>query len=453
MKPSPSARDLALDVLLGEARGHGFVRDLLPAARARAASPRERALVTELAYGVVRRRATLDRILAASSARGLDRVDRAVLQALRLALYQVVFLDRVPAYAAVDHAVGWVRHRVGARAAGFVNGVLRAATRAGTGLATGPEDPRRDVPREDGSAVRLDAPLFPDPSFDLAENLALRYACPRWLVERWLARLGLPRTRSVLGAGIGTPPLALRARRDPEKLLHALVAEGVPARPGPVANAVLVEAGGEAKALRHVGNGEAWVQDATAQRVAPLLDPTREGRWLDLCAAPGGKTLHLADLLPGRGTIVACDVDERKLARLERVRAYVPEGVRLETRIVPADGPLPFDRASFDGVLVDAPCTNTGVLRRRVEARWRLAPEDVLALARVQRALLDRAWPLVRPGGRLVYATCSLEPEENQETVASLTEAQPDATLLRSLEVPPGRDQDGGFAAVLVRGG
>lgn len=449
--PRPTARDLAADVLLAYAARGQRVKDGLERVRAGVRDPRERGLLTEAAYGTVRHQGTLDVCLAAFSRRALDALDLAALVGLRLALYQVLFLDRVPPSAAVDHAVGWVRSIAGPGAAGYVNGVLRGLLRGLVGRAEGPEDPRRDVPREDGSALRFVDPLFPDPGLAPAQNLGARYAMPPWLVERRLQRLGLERTRALLRTEGRRPAVTLRVRRGSVDDLRRRLAGADPgARPGPVDGSLLLPAG-EGAALGPVARGEAAVQDATAQRVAPLLAPRRGERVLDLCAAPGGKALHLADLLAaeGGGEVLACDVDPRKVEGLEALRAQVPAGVGWRTATVPAEGPLPFEPASFDAVLVDAPCSNTGVLRRRVEARWRLRPEHIPALAAQQGALLRRALPLLRPGGRLLYSTCSVEPEENVEVVARLAAERPQLRVTEGFDVLPADDADGGFAALL----
>ncbi len=452
MQPPPTARDLAARILLEEERKRTRIRDLLASRRPGLSDSRDRGLLTELAYGTVRRRGTLDAVLAPRSRRRLDRLSGTVRTALRLALYQVLFLDRVPAHAAVDHAVTWVRRGAGAKAAGYANAVLRASVAQVTGHALGKEDPRRDVPRDDGSAIRLKDETFADPETDLAANLAARYACPRWIVERWLGLFGEARTKATLTVGIQRPPLSLRARGSRDDLYHVLKEAGASVRAGPVESALLVEGGGETAALAAVGRDEAWVQDATAQRVAPLLRPERGQRLLDLCAAPGGKTLHLTDLLDGAGEVVACDLDAEKVAMLSQLAARVRGDVRLQVCTIEREGPYPFEPASFDAVLVDAPCTNTGVLRRRVEVRWRLKPEDIETLAGIQRDLLERSLPLVKPGGRLVYTTCSLEPEENEAVAAAFLEAH-EGELERehTLQVPAGRDADGGFAAVFRR--
>jgi 16S rRNA (cytosine967-C5)-methyltransferase len=445
----PAARDLAADLLLGLERRGGRVREGLEAVRPRATDPRERSLLTELAYGTVRQQGTLDVVLSAFSRRALAALDPAARVALRLALYQALFLDRIPAAAAVDHAVGWTRGRAGAATSGFVNGVLRNALRGIAGPAHGTEDPRRDLPREDGSAVRFRDPLFPDPTLAPAANLGARHAMPAWLTERWLARWGPARATAVLRAQAGRPPVALRVRAGTAAALRRdLLAVDPEARLGPVDGSLLLP-GGEGGGLGVIERGVAAVQDPTAQRVAPLLAPRAGQRLLDLCAAPGGKALHLADLLGTRGEVVACDVEPRKLALLSDLRRLVPTGVAWTCTLVPPEGALPFAPASFDGILVDAPCSNTGVLRRRVEARWRLEPAHLTALATLQRSLLERALPLLRPGGRLVYSTCSLEPEENEDVVAAFLAAHPVLTRVPGFDVAPNRDADGGFAAVV----
>jgi 16S rRNA (cytosine967-C5)-methyltransferase len=444
----PRPRDLAADLLLRwEVRGDR-IREGLLVVRESLPDPRDRGLLTELSYGVVRRLGTLDAVLARFSRRPLAGLDPAARVGMRLALHQTLFLDRVPAHAAVDQAVSWVRGRAGDGAAGYVNGVLRSALRAVEGPTHGPEDPLRDAPREDGSFVRFREPVFPDPSAALAESLGARFSMPPWLVARWLDRRGASRTAAILRAGIARPPVALRARGDPEALRRDLLAVDPGTRVGPVPGSLLLPSG-EGGGLAAVRDGRAWVQDPTAQRVAPLLDPRPGMRLLDLCAAPGGKALHAADLLGGRGEVVACDVDPEKAKALEAMASVVPAGVSWRVVLVPPSGPLPFEARSFDAVLVDAPCTNTAVLRRRVEARWRLQASDVATLAALQRDLVLRALPLVRPGGRLVYATCSLEPEENAGVVAAVVAEHRGVAAETAFDVPPSGDCDGGFAAVL----
>jgi len=441
----PNARDLAADLLLRLDKSGVWVREGLPAARAQLPSPRDRGLLTELAYGTVRRRGTLDAVLAAFSKRPVAKLNTALRVALRLALYQILFLDRVPDHAAVDHAVGWARGHAGPKRAGFVNGVLRSLLRDRQGAAVGPEDVRRDVPREDGSAARFERRLFADLETSPAANLAARYSMPRGIVERWIKAWGVERCAAVLRAGITRPPLTLRARNERSALEVVLRARDTDFEVG-AGNTALVLKGGEGAIGALIDSGQAAVQDAISQRVAPLVDPRAGEHVLDLCAAPGGKTLHLADLM-GSGHLVACDVDAEKVSRLESLAPG--QGIDYETVQVDPKGALPFARDSFDAILVDAPCSNTGVLRRRVEARWRLQPKDFAALAAIQLGLLERSVAVLKPGGRIVYSTCSLEAVENEAVVEAFLVRHPDFEGEIAYSAWPSAASDGGFAAIL----
>jgi len=445
-------RTLAADALLAVEEEAVYAKEAIERVREEVSDPRDRALLTEIVYGVTRRRGTLDAVLATASKVALPRLDPAVRVALRTGLYQLLFLERIPAHAAVNAAVGFAKERTNPRFAGFVNGTLRGIQRGVLGPAVDAEDPRRDVPRPGSTPLRFRRAVFPDPVADPAGNAAARFSHPAWLVTRWLARYPAPLVRSILEVGISRPPLSLRAppgRR--EALLAELAVLGVGARVGAGRDEVLV-GDGDPAALAPVREGLAFVQDGTAQRVAPLLDPQAGDRLLDLCAAPGGKTLHLLDLLGERGEVVACDASAEKVASLTETlspRAARADGPRVRVVAVPETGALPFAPSSFHGVLVDAPCSNTGVLRRRPEVRDRLRAKDVASLAAAQRALLERVLPLVRPGGRLVYSTCSIEPEENAGVIDALRAAHPSLEPVDGFEALPTPDADGGFAAAL----
>ncbi|MGE0193923.1 MAG: transcription antitermination factor NusB [Planctomycetota bacterium] len=444
-----TARDLAGDLLAVHERTGQWVGERLEEERKRLRDPRDRALLTELVHGVVRQRGSLDAVLARVSKRPLKDLNRVVLTGLRLGAYQLLYLDRVPAHAVLDTTVAWASHHTGPRRAGYVNGALRGLlSRIDKPRVEAVRDARKDLPRPDGSAVRFRSRIFADPEQEWGLNRAQRWSHPRWLVERWEKSLGRERTDAVLAAGLSRPPVVVRARVDRAVLLERLAAEGIAARAGEGPDALVVE-GSEGHLGAVIAEGLAAVQDATSQIVAPRVAPLAGESVLDLCAAPGGKALHLADLMR-RGRLVAADVDE---ARLERVTALARTmgDVELVTTIVPPEGPLPFEERSFDRILVDAPCSNTGVLRRRVEARWRLRPEDITTLAGIQGRLLERAWPLLRPGGRLVYSTCSIEPEENEAIAAAFIAATPGARLADELRTFPSPDADGGYLAVIDR--
>ncbi len=405
-------RSIAVDVLDRARKEKMFVDDALDRARGGGLSPRDRGLLTSIVLGATRHRLTLDYI--AQEISGAKEIEEPLRPILEVALFQLLFMDRVPDYAAVDAAVRCAPER----ARRFVNAVLRKVQRELEEFASPADDPRRILPRPDAEPRAFKSDIFPD---DPVERLAVVHSHPLWLVERWVKRMGPEATRDILVADNAIPPLTARARVDRQELIAKLRAEGVSARPGRRPDSVILERPGKISSLAAFRDNLFQVQDETQMAVAPLLAGAK--RVIDLCAAPGGKSIHLADL---GCEVVACDVSP------ERVR-YIDAKLN---RVV-ADGTRPPFGRVFDGVLVDAPCSNTGVLARRADARWRLKPKDVTAMTRIQRALLAAARELVVPGGRIVYSTCSIEPEEN-DAIAGAGE-----TIL------PSASAAGGFAAVI----
>ena len=346
----------------------------------------------------------------------------------------------------------------------MTNGVLRAVARTVTDEAA--DGPAADaVPLPGGDFRKLARPLFPDPHADPAGYFAQAYGFPRWLADRWAARFD-PATLFAVGTHLNRSPRPtlrvnpLRATR--EGLLADLAAADIGAEPGGHPQAVRLGESARVTGLPGFAEGRFTVQDETAMHAASLLDPPAAGNILDLCAAPGTKSTHLAELSAlkrdagdaaggGPATIVAADVSAD---RLERVRENAERlgFPNIAPVAVDADGdeipPGPFAAA-----LVDAPCSNTGVLGKRPEARRRVKPEDVVELAAVQRTLLSAALDRAAPGGRVVYSTCSIEPEENEGVVAAVLAGRTGWRFETSTLDLPGRPADGGFRALLVREG
>jgi 16S rRNA (cytosine967-C5)-methyltransferase len=366
--------------------------------------PRDRALVTELVLGTLRWRRWLDWQLARASHRPLEAVEPWALELLRLTAYQLAFLDRIPAWAAVHEAGELAKRRRPAWASAYVNGVLRALARA---------------PRP-----------WPEPSAaDPVEALALRTSQPTWLAERWVARYGAVEAEALAHALNAPPPVVLRVnglRATRADAVAALRAAGVTARPTRFAPDGLVLAdGGDLRALGPLREGLVTVQDEAAILVGHALDPAAGETVADVCAAPGTKTTHLAALMANRGRVIAADPHPGRLGLLRRAAARL--GARIvEARAADAAGLAREVGPVCDRVLVDAPCSNLGVLRRNPDGKWRRRPEDLAALAEAQTAILSAAAGLVRPGGVLVYATCSLEPEENEAVVAAVRAGRPE---------------------------
>jgi 16S rRNA (cytosine967-C5)-methyltransferase len=398
--------------------------------------PRERAWTQELVYGTLRLRGRLDYLLAPLVRRGLDALEPDVLDVLRLAAYQLLEMDGVPDYAAVSQAVEQARAVGGRGADRLVNGVLRAWL------------------------ARRQEPAWPDADRDPAGYLAAWGSHPRWLVERWIARWGVEETRRLVEANNRRPELYVRPIGvSAADAVARLEAAGIAAEPVPFApdSVRVLPPAGAAEAL---AAAPAVVQDPAAALVVRYAAVPAGGLVADLAAAPGGKALALAE--HARYTVAA----DASLARLGRVgeNAARVGAARLGLLVADARRP-PLRDAAADAVLLDVPCTGTGTFRRHPDARWRLQPADLDALVALQREMLEAAAALPRPGGLLIYSTCSLEPEENEAQVdwfldrhreyALQPPASFDPALLDArgcLAVLPQRwGVDGAFAARLQR--
>ncbi len=367
----------------------------------------DRALCHELVLGVLRRRLWLDRVLARYAGRDPAALDSPVRRALRLGLYQLRFLTRTPAHAAVNESVQIIHAARLRSAAPLVNAVLRRATRE---------------PDYDPAAGIADA----------LERIAVETSHPAWLVARWVGAFGETEAQAFARANNEPAPLAFRLNPLREKSgavverLRAAGAEVSASRVAPGAWRV-GQAGADAALLLRVlaGEGAAYMQDEASQLVAHVLDAREGERVLDACAAPGSKTTHIATLMRDGGLVVAGDVHRHRLRVVGELAAR--QGLSIVRAVaLDAEASLPFAPGSFDRVLVDAPCTGTGTLRHNPEIRWRITPDDIAELSSRQLRILSNAARAVRPGGRLVYSTCSVEPEENEGVAAQFLKASGD---------------------------
>lgn len=374
----------------------------------------DRGLLTELVYGVLRRRGTLDHIINQFSRQKVEKLERIVLILLRLGLYQALFLDRIPVSAAVNETVKLAKV-LAPRAAGFINAVLRRADR------------------------EKDEIRYPDRQSDPVGYLSARHSHPHWIIARWVDQVGPEEADSLARAMSGSPPLTLRAntlRITRDALIARLAAEGASAGATVFSpDGLNITTRTPLAGLPGFREGFFTIQDESSQLAAIFLAPLPGERVLDLCAAPGGKTTHLAQLMENRGAILACDTARRKLALIEENAARL--GITIittfhldATRPVPDEsGRDPLTADQFDRVLVDAPCSGLGVLRRNPEGKWWKTPADIAELASRQKAILLNAAGFLKDGGTLLYATCSTAPEENEEVIADFLSKRPDFVL------------------------
>jgi len=374
------ARTAAFDILLRVNGENAYASELLHSAHYHSLSPADHGLTTEIVMGVLRWRSRVDEAIAKASSQPLQKLDPEVLEALRIAAYQLFYLDRIPARAAINESVELVKRARKKSAAPFVNAVLRK-------LAKTPAEPPAHLA---------------DPADDLARHLAH----PRWLVERWISQYGAEAAGAICAYDQQLPPTAIRLRGPAAE--QELRDAGVTLSSGALLLSARIVGGGEITRTAAFREGRVVIQDEASQLVAALVG--RGARILDCCCAPGGKTSILADANP-RSPILAVELHPHR-ARLTRKLVG-----QKNVRVISADvRRLPVSSA-FDRVLVDVPCSGSGTLARNPEIKWRLKPEDLADLQLRQVAILDSALRQVAPGGRLVYSSCSLEREENQDVV------------------------------------
>lgn len=407
-------------------------------------SDQDRRFVTELVYGTVKAGATLDWILEHYLSRSLKKVAPVIRNILRLGVYQLFFLSKVPASAACNQAVELTKKYGHAGTVKFVNAVLRNAAR----------NPEKVV--------------YPAMQDDPVRSLALRYFHPDWIVKRWIERLGPEEAEALCRINNATPPLSLRTNTlkiSRDKLLAVLAEEGVECEASQwTPEGILCYGFPALGSLQSLQQGLFQIQDESSMLVAHVVAPQAGEFILDVCSAPGGKSTHMAALMSNQGRIVAADVHEHKLALVEENAARLGIGM-IETKVLDATKIGDLYAGQADRVLVDAPCSGLGVLRRKPDARWRKSPVMLRELPELQLQILNSAACCVKAAGILVYSTCTTEPEENTQVVDAFLRSHPEFVLERTgdylpqlhgdqetVQLWPQRDQvDGFFIARMKR--
>lgn len=421
-----AARLAAYEVLRAVSAGRTDLPSALARVRARLTDERDRALAGEIATGTLRWQGAFDAVIAAFAKRPIGKLDAEVLDILRMTAFQLLHLNRIPASAAVNDAVA-LAGKVGKKsAAGLVNAVLRRISRERRNLPL----PPRPAPQRVAGTFAAKVPATFSRSEALA-YLSTTLSHPDWLVGKWLDRHGFAAAEAWALFDNGPAALTLRAntlRVSRADLAERLAAHGVETEPTRFASHGLTVLGGNPLLTPLAGEGLFAVQDESSQLVVELTAAVSGERILDACASPGGKTTAMAAAMGDRGLIVATDLRGR---RVDLLRRTVEAASARCVRVVQANvtGVLPFT-TTFDCVLLDAPCSGLGTLRRDPDIRWRRSVEDLERLAATQVQMLGRAADVVIPGGRLVYATCSSEPEENEAVVTRFLAKHRDFTLV-----------------------
>lgn len=451
-----NARERAVRVLADCYDGHARGRDLLDELQARdALSAADAGLAAELVSGVLRHRITLEHIAARFYKGRWEGLRPSIRMLLASAIYQLCWLDRIPDHAAVDEAVKHAR-RFGHGIPAVANAILRKVSQCRGDVISRPEapDPRRWLTIDAGRGRLFTEDIFPDPARKPLDYLVAATGHPMYLVERWHRRFKPALTRQICESGQVRPPLVLRPnslRITPEGLFTRLADAGHETLRLEESTAVIVRSPVSVTELPEFVEGLCQPQDSTSQRTLAIAPPLPGAFVVDLCAGVGTKSTQAAEMMNDEGIVLACDMDEAKLAK-------IPESAgRLGLSIIRICGLDRLEAAlteigrTPDLILIDAPCSNTGVLARRLEARYRASHKSMLEIVAVQRELLARAAQLAGRQTKIIHATCSIEQEENQEQVAWFLQQHPSWRLHRDELILPDRNRGGGYSAVLVQ--
>lgn len=432
-QPKRTARELALEAIHRVHQTDSYANILLPHMLGESGlSLRDRALATEIVYGTLRSEGTLDWIIGRFLPRGLESVPPLALDILRMGGYQLIFTERIPAHAACNESVKLAKKFFSPRIANFVNAVLRRI------------------------ATEKDELPWPDFNKSPVDFISLKHSHPRWMVEMWMKELGLEETEKLCRANNLRPKLSLRVntlKTSPEKLISLLKKRKLKViRSKLVPEALIIEEGRSVLNLSEFKQGLFTVQDESSILVSRVVAPQAGETILDVCAAPGGKTTHLAQLMGNQGLIVAVDAHAQRLRLLRRTCKQV--GVEI-VATVEADGTLLGEviKEPMDGVLVDAPCSGLGVLARRPDSRWRKNIGQIKELSRLQARLLESAAGFVKPGGVLVYSVCTISRRETTGVVKAFLRKHPEFSPDDAPDMPPDSNFDGGFQLLPHRHG
>lgn len=411
-----TSRSLALQVLTAVEQEGAYSNLLLGGALQKSGlSGPDAGLATELVYGTIQRLNTIDFLLEPFVTKGMAKLAPWVRNLLRLSFYQLYYLDRIPPHAVVNEAVNLAKKRGHQGISGMVNGVLRNVLR------------------------RKEELKLPE-GLSSVQRIALEHSHPEWLVARWLEQYGEPTTEAICRANNEPPSISIRVNRaktSRDDMLRLLKEQGLSAVPSKLAqDGIIVEGGGNMALTPWYREGLISVQDESSMLVAEALNPEAGMSVLDCCAAPGGKTCHIAEMMQGSGRVMANDIHPHKAKLVEdQANRLGLTNIDISTADASKLGER-LEQNSFDRILLDAPCSGLGVIRRKPDLKWAKTAGDIAEIAGIQRTLLDTAGDLLKPGGLLVYSTCTIEPRENVEMVSDFLSRHPEFEV--ATDKPPG---------------
>ncbi|HCO92393.1 MAG TPA: 16S rRNA (cytosine(967)-C(5))-methyltransferase RsmB [Phycisphaerales bacterium] len=420
----------------------------------------QRQRATDLVFGTLRNRLAIDMVIANFSGRPVQRIQPELLNIIRIGTYELVHSPATGQYAIVNEAVGNTKTIAGEKQAGFVNAVLRQIIRhiSNRQIPLDQAHISRTLPQTPSTGCEFDTDFLPDNEVSVGGYLSMAFSLPEWLVADWIGEFSEESTRQICFASNRRPSIYIRPnllRTTMDALVERLREAGIDLETDADNSMIRIKSPQAVPQLGGFKEGQFTVQDITASQPVRLLNPQPGWTILDLCAAPGTKTTQLAELTDDAAKIIATDIDAR---RLEMVKENIARLGVNSVDIIPYDELLGMANVqienSFDCVLLDVPCSNTGVLARRIEARYRISPTKMQGLTRIQAGLLDRAAGIVKPNGKICYSTCSIQDIENERLVEDFLKKNKNFTLeSERLTLPSaeGLDHDGGYAAILTK--
>lgn len=412
---------------------------------------------TDLVFGSIRNRRAIDTIIAAFSGRAIKRIPDKLLNIIRIGIYELVYVPETQEYSIVNEAVENAKVLVGQKQAGFVNAVLRQVTRhiKNRKIQLSQAETKSTLVQTPSIGCEFDTNFLPDPEQSLADYLSVTFSLPKWLVSDWLEEYGQEPTRQICLASNRKPGIYLRPntlKTTAQELVDMLKRENIDSE---IAAGTMIKI----KSPRAIADlpgfteGLFVIQDITASQPVRILNPQPNWTMLDLCAAPGVKTTQLAEATGDSATIIATDIDSR---RLEMVKESIARLGIKSVRITATDNlqSITTETGPFDSILLDVPCSNTGVLAKRIEARYRIKPKVIEEMTKKQSELLNTAAAMIRPQGKICYSTCSIQKAENSELVRDFLQNKPNFKLESELLTLPSTqtfDHDGGYVAILCK--
>jgi len=466
-KISHHARSLAIDALIRADPERNYAAEILNNLLDRTD---ERQRATDLVFGTIRNCRAIDAAVTQFSSRRTERIPRRLLTIIRLAAYELIYRPETPGYSIVNEAVENTKERAGKKQVGFVNAVLRNITRQLIDREASLVEAKAKavLPQNPSTGCLFKTDFLPDPQSQPADYLSTAFSLPNWLIADWLAEFGFEKTRHICfgsnrrpGLYIKPNPLKTTIEDLADKLQQADIGFDIV----PDAPMIRINSGKAVTQLPGFAEGLFTVQDLTASHAVRMLAPKPGSKILDLCAAPGVKTTQLAEITGDAAEIVATDINPARLALIEQNTSRL--GIASVSIVAYEDFKRRAEElGSFDAVLLDVPCSNTGVLAKRIEVRYRLNPAAITELAKTQSQLLQQAATMLKPGGKICYSTCSIQKEENTERIKEFLrqnknfKLESERLILPSPQSPPEQstcetptpqsDHDGGYVAIMV---